>query len=197
MKILAFTDIHGDLKLAKRIVKLARKGDVIVCCGDFTMFEKGMRSVLRILDSSGKDVLIIPGNHEGVGKLRRMCSKYENIKFIHRRVKVIKDVVFVGYGSGGFSLVDVSMENFFKKNKYLKKYKNKKIVFVCHAPPYMTKLDLIEGEHCGNKTLREVIERIEPDVVICGHFHENMNKKDKIKETLVINPGARGKFIKI
>ena len=49
MKILAFTDLHSDLKAAdKLILKIKKeKPDVIVCAGDLSNFGFGMRVLLR------------------------------------------------------------------------------------------------------------------------------------------------------
>jgi len=36
-----------------------------------------------------------------------------------------------------------------------------------------------------------------PVLVLCGHFHENFRKQDKIKNTLIINPGPDGTIINV
>ena len=62
---------------------------------------------------------------------------------------------------------------------------------------YKTKLDLLVGQHHGNKTFRNFIIKNRIDMHICGHLHENFNKKDNIKKTEIINPGPYGKIVKI
>ncbi len=62
--------------------------------------------------------------------------------------------------------------------------KGKKIVFVTHPPVYHTRLDHLPMGHRGNKSTRKFIEEAQPDLVLCGHFHENEKKQDKIKKTL-------------
>jgi len=81
--------------------------------------------------------------------------------------------------------------------KTIKKNKGKKIILVTHAPPYRTNLDNIEGDSCGNKAIRNFIDKVKPDLVISGHLHENAGKGDKIKNTRLINPGPFGKIIVI
>ncbi len=68
--------------------------------------------------------------------------------------------------------------------------KDEKItLLVTHAPPYATKTDLLpSGDHAGSKSLRRVIEELQPTLNICGHIHESRGT-DKIGQTLVINPG--------
>jgi uncharacterized protein len=62
-------------------------------------------------------------------------------------------------------------------------------IFCPHAPPYDTECDrLRSGEHVGSTILRRVVEREQPDLVLCGHIHEARGI-DFIGETRVVNPG--------
>ncbi len=45
------------------------------------------------------------------------------------------------------------------------------------------------GKHYGSYLERLVINRFKPDLVICGHMHENFGK-DKIGNTTVVNVGS-------
>ena|SRR3989344_4257805 len=106
--------------------------------------------------------------------------------------------LFLGYGGSGFALIEPGFyrigETF---AKIIRKNKNKKIIFITHAPPYGTKLDLIVTSHCGNKTLRNFVLKNKIDLHICGHLHENFGKEDRISKTRIINPGPYGKMIEI
>ena len=58
-----------------------------------------------------------------------------------------------------------------------------------HAPPHGTACDRIRsGEHVGSPALRALVEREQPDVVLCGHIHES-RAVDRIGPTQVANPG--------
>ena len=72
MKILALADLHGDMKLLKKLVKRAKEADIdlVVVAGDLTMFEDHLRYIIRKLNTIGKKVLIIPGNHESEKSLK-------------------------------------------------------------------------------------------------------------------------------
>ena len=54
-----------------------------------------------------------------------------------------------------------------------------------HAPTY-TKVDKIGKNPVGNKSIRNFISEAKPDLVVCGHLHENAGKKDKIGKTRYI-----------
>jgi Icc-related predicted phosphoesterase len=62
-------------------------------------------------------------------------------------------------------------------------------IFCPHAPPYGTACDrLHSGEHVGSSALRALVEREQPDLVLCGHIHES-RAEDALGPTLVVNPG--------
>src|SRR5438552_11775353 len=62
-------------------------------------------------------------------------------------------------------------------------------IFCPHAPPSDTSCDrLPNGQHVGSAVIRAVIEREQPDVVLCGHIHEARGT-DTIAATQIANPG--------
>ena len=200
MKILAFTDLHLSSVAYKKLkLKLKRqKPDLLVCAGDVSIFEQGLDFILKKLDKFNKKTLIINGNHESDKVLNRLCKKYNNLIFMHKKFYKTNDTIFFGYGGSGFSLIEPEFYKTGEKfQKIIRKNKDKKIIFITHAPPYKTNVDLIVGSHCGNKTFRNFVIRNKIDLYICGHLHENFGKKDHIKKTHILNPGPYGKIIKI
>jgi len=84
----------------------------------------------------------------------------------------------------------------FKKAKRIAK--GKPIIFLTHNCPYKTKLDLVggkhtpnsaKGKHVGSYLERKMIERFQPDIVLCGHIHESFGTV-KIKKSVVYNIGS-------
>ena len=195
MMLLAFVDTHGDADSLKKLKRKAVRADLVICAGDITIFENKMKSVLREINSFHKPVLIVHGNHESEERLREECKKYKNLIFLHKRFYEKENILFVGYGGGGFSLKDEKFERFTKKIK--KKRIGKKLVLILHGPPYGNKTDLIMEEHAGNKSFRDFIKHEKPLLVICGHLHENSGVQDKLGKSLVINPGPEGKLIEV
>jgi len=200
MKLLAFVDVHTSLKALERIREKSKKEnpDLILCGGDISVFEHGLEYALFILNKFKKPILMINGNHERDTFMRKICKLFENIIFIHKKYYEKNNIIVLGYGGGGFALRD---KNFRKISKYFEKIINKntdkKIILLIHGPPYGTSLDKIVGEHVGNKDIMDFIEKNKIDYVICGHLHENFGKVDKIKNTVLINPGPYGKIIRI
>lgn len=72
-------------------------------------------------------------------------------------------------------------------------------IAVTHVPPYGTRLDrLWLGNHVGSHTVREIVEREQPTLLLCGHIHEAQGV-ERIGRTSVVNCGAAkaGHFARI
>ncbi len=198
MKILAFTDIHADPFSFKKLKEKVKEGkpDLIVCCGDLSNFGMDLNYGVKQLLSFGIKTLLIPGNHESVGEIKEISEKHPSLMNLHDHFFVFNEFVFYGYGGGGFSFREEAFERILPKT--LKKIpQGKKLVFVTHAPIYGTKLDLLPLGHRGCKSTRMFVEKAKPVLVLCGHFHENERKQDKINNSKILNPGHEGMLIEI
>lgn len=193
MKILAFADMHNSITAYKTAEARVKKHnpDVICCAGDFTIFEQYMEEMIRKLDKLGKPVMLIHGNHEEESVTRKLCENSENLKFVHGKIIEYKGVQFLGWGGGGFQSRDKEFEKWAKKAKL----SDAPAVFITHAPPYGTALDLLGDEHCGNKSFSEFIKN-HPQIklAVSGHFHENFETLDKQGSTVFSNPGPAGQI---
>lgn len=199
VKLFAFTDSHASNSIIKRVKVFSKNSDLIVCCGDFTIFGKNSNSILKEFDSFEKPFVIIHGNHESMSEIKKLSKSYKNIKYIHGNSFLFKNIEFFGYGGDGFSLkneefVEISKEFLIKmRNNYKKGIAN---VLITHGPPYGTKLDdLYQNDFCGNKDYRTFIEKAPLSLSLCGHIHENFGKHDYINNKIIINPGQKGKKI--
>ena len=78
----------------------------------------------------------------------------------------------------------------------LKKISNpSSTVYVMHAPPFNTKLDIISsGIHVGSEAIRNFIEKEQPYLTLHGHIHESPKMSgsyvDNIGKTICINLGS-------
>src|SRR3989338_2088533 len=193
MRILAFSDVHNSESALRAIEKKAKKADLLACAGDFTYFEEGMARVLRRLNSFGKTVVLVHGNHEEPGNVKKLCSSLKNINFVHKKTLRINGYAFVGHGGEGFALESKAFERFASRLKFRK---GERIVLVTHQPPHKTKLDFIWAHH-GNKSYRKFIAKQKPVLAICGHLHETAVMEDKLGRTRLINPGDKGMIVEI
>lgn len=197
MKLLAFGDLHGDMNLLKRLLKRGGEKDIelIVVMGDLTHFEGNLRYILGKLNSLGKKVLVIPGNHESEKGLREAGEGLENCEELQKKAVRVGDYIFLGYGEGGFALEDSEFRKIARG--WYGEYQKERVVLVTHAPPFGTKLDRLGNRYVGNKDFRNFIERIKPKLVICGHLHENAGKIDEMNGVKIINPGWEGMVVEL
>ncbi|MFW6025993.1 MAG: metallophosphoesterase family protein [Candidatus Woesearchaeota archaeon] len=179
MNVLVYSDFHGNLESLRYLLSLNLDYDLFIIPGDISIFEKDMIRILNQI-SQFKKVLIIPGNHED----RLNVDRYDNIHNINKSFYDKGDYRFLGLGHGGFS-------EFEPNAKILKPYieKNKTNILITHAPPYNTKIDLLDKIHVGNKTITRSIKKYNFPFVFCGHIHETEGQIDKIKNTTILNCG--------
>lgn len=79
-------------------------------------------------------------------------------------------------------------------NRLTKPMNYKKAIYIMHSPPFVTKLDLIEGgKPAGSRSIKVFIEENKPLLTLHGHIHESPEVSgayiDRIGETLCVNPG--------
>jgi len=198
--ILIFCDTHGEQDFNERIVEYAKKHRpmFIICAGDFTTMNRNMEEYLTEFNELGIPFLVIHGNHESEEKIKDMLEEIylKNIVFVHKNLVKFKGFCITGYGGGGFSQRYIELDKYTDvladdMKDLLCKFK----IFVSHAPIYNTKLDNLNGYHRGSESARETLEKINFDLCICGHFHENEKLIDKVDTTTVINPGREGAII--
>ncbi|MFA5797434.1 MAG: metallophosphoesterase [Candidatus Woesearchaeota archaeon] len=198
MKVLFFTDTHGNERLHAEIFKKAHFADMIVCAGDFTIFENDMPKILRQFDNLEKPFLIIHGNHETASELLIECQGLRHVKFIHKNYFIHKHFLFVGYGGGGFSSSDSKFDHFADQfmNFYKREYPEHQLILILHQPPFDTTVDDM-GWHVGNTSFRKFIDTYQPLMAVSGHIHETFGAEDTVGKTKLLNPGPEGKIIEL
>jgi Icc-related predicted phosphoesterase len=68
---------------------------------------------------------------------------------------------------------------------------------VSHVHPSGTKMEKFTQFFEGSKALRRVIDKLQPDIMLCSHVHEAEGLEEKIGKTRVINVGAKGKIFEV
>ncbi len=200
MRIVAFTDHHAGTANLKKVARLAweKKAEYLICTGDFTIFDVAIEKVLSDIDAIGVPCIILPGNHEAPSLVKKYCMGKTNLLYLHMDTIRIGKHVFLSYGGGGFATDDPRFVTW--SRQAIKKVGPDDIgILLLHGPPYGTKLDILHGEHVGNKDYAGFIRNYTDKVryVFCGHLHENFHKEDRIGKTRIINAGPDGTFLEI
>ncbi|MGC8533469.1 MAG: metallophosphoesterase family protein [Candidatus Parvarchaeum sp.] len=203
MKILAASDIHGDLQAAEALARKAKKekADLIILAGDLSIFGNGLEGLLKPFKDADKKVALIPGNHDSEADIFMLKKRYpDTIYDLHNYSFKIGDVGFFGCGLANIGPNELSEDELYKKIQSSYNYikNSKKKIMVVHVPPYNTKLDKIGNNmKIGSTAVRDMIEKTKPDACICGHVHETFGLEDKLGKTNIINAGPKGKIIEI
>ena len=195
MKILTFTDVHTDKEVLKILDKKVSEADLLICPGDIGWLGHGAEEVIKHFETWNKPLLLIHGNHEFEDEIRQLTKNSKNITFLHKKTKIIDNIMFVGYGGDWYNQVSPEFDEWaFDVKEEIKEKKPEKIVLIVHMPVYETKLDYIHSAHRGNASYRRFVNEVGPNLVFMGHFHETFNMKDIIEKSLLINPGPEGEF---
>ncbi len=200
LKILATSDLHGDKSLVKKLAERAEKEhvDLVVICGDLTRFEEGADGMIGPFLNKGKRVLFVPGNHESLATADYLSYKYK-VKNLHGVSVKYGDVAFFGCGGANVGLHQVDdVEAYDLLTKGFEQIKDvAKKIMVTHVHPAGTKIERFTRFFKGSDGVRRAIEKLQPDIMLCGHVHEAEGIEEMIGKTRVINVCKNGKIFEL
>ena len=201
MKILIFSDIHGDLKALEKIA--ARPADVYIANGDLSTFGRGLDRCGEILKPLGERVWVLPGNHETHDETRAFAERFGFIDF-HRQVRSLDSprgaTRWAGLGYSNRTPFNTPGEYSEEQiAQALAEFDGIPSLYLAvHFPPQGTKLDeFAPGKHAGSPTLRAWVERAKPSYLFCGHIHECAGRSDTLGSTECFNVGKQGYALEI
>lgn len=201
MKILLFSDIHGDLRTLKKIME--QQADLYIDAGDLATFGRGLERCGEALKPLGEKLWVLPGNHETHEATRAMCDRY-GFRDFHRRVYSLPgkagEIHFAGLGYSNITPFDTPGEYSEEEIKNALSGFNgiKPLYLVVHCPPANMRLDeYAPGKHAGSTSVREWVEREQPQHLFCGHIHETAGLEDTIGATTCANVGKYGYLLEI
>jgi Icc-related predicted phosphoesterase len=201
MKILIFSDIHGDIGALRRLI--SRPANLYVSAGDLSNFGRGLERAGEILHPLGEKIWVLPGNHETEQENHDFCGRYGLTDF-QRQVRTTGDFTWAGLGYSNPTPFDTPGEYSEEEiGEALAKFESQlqneaRLILVAHFPPSGTRLDQVAtGKHAGSPTLRAWVERVQPSYLFCGHIHECAGESDRIGSTQCFNVGKSGYLLEI
>ncbi len=197
MKILVFTDPHGNLNLLEKHKLASKKVDAVIITGDLSYAGQELEKILKKISEFHSPVYLIHGNHEDEEELEALCESYENITFVHKKIIPLEKYRLGAFSTSGMRMRYPDFEKWVSENK--EELRNcKQLLWMDHPPPYDTRLDELDANwHVGSESLRKFIEEFSPMYVFCGHIHETFEQEDSIKDTIIINSGPAGRIIEL
>jgi Icc-related predicted phosphoesterase len=160
MRILACGDLHGRRDRIMRVRALVTKHqpDVVVLPGDLTHAGSGP-DALDLL-ALPLPVLAVPGNMDYPPEAARIRTQ--------GKLGEGDPVTIAGVSFGGPEVTRHCD------------------VVVTHDPPYGILDTVPTGRHIGSPHVRDLLDRLRPRLLLCGHAHESPGT-ERVGDTLVIN----------
>lgn len=197
MKLLFFSDVHGDLSALARL--LETEADYYVACGDLCTWARGFDAVGAILQHRAPNVYVLPGNHESETDIERMCNRF-GLNPLHGRVFEAEGWKIAGLGYSNPTPFDTPGEYSEKEiAERLQVFAGlSPLILACHCPPHGTPLDRVPaGRHLGSTAIRDFLERHQPKWFFCGHIHEAEGAQAQLGATRAVNAGKRGYLLEL
>ena len=194
MRLLAFSDVHRDDRKARELAEMAREVDVVVAAGDFASVHIGLEKLIDMLVVIETPTVLVPGNNETEDALREACQGWKAATVLHGEGTTIDGVDFYGLGGGvpptpwDWSF-DLTEEEASEKLAGAPEGG----VLVVHSPPK----GHLDGRALGSEAVLLTIEEKRPEVVICGHIHEDGGRDERIGPTRLYNVGPAGMFVEV
>lgn len=205
VRILAFTDPHGEKKALRDILALAESGkpDLVVCSGDVSIFGQECDNFLRDLAVLRRAVYFVPGNHETPSVARELVTFYPYLKDVSFQMVEVAGVRIMGL-PGTDAFWPGARPNDGLRSKAVGVGESgdraKALVLLTHYPPNGTKVSgntVVTPDSGGSRPVRQIVEAIRPALVVCGHYHQDFGKEAHVGATRVVNPGPGGRILEL
>lgn len=176
MRVLAVADLHGK---AGRLAAVERAVDalephVVVVAGDVAS-RRGLGAALKCLAELGPPVYLIRGNCEG-GDFHERVARFKHLT--HLGPAPTPCGAMRWFGLGGTLPLPFASRIRWREAALLESLTPAFAsapgprVLVVHPPPYGVLDQVLGGLHTGSRGLARWITSHQPDLVLCGHIHE-------------------------
>jgi Icc-related predicted phosphoesterase len=195
MRLLVFSDIHGDKSALERLMDI--DADYYFAAGDLANWGRGLDQLAPVLRKRAERMYVIPGNHESESDIAHICEQYGFHNF-HGQTLQLGSYTVAGLGYSNPTPFNTPGEYTEQElAARLDKFTGiDPLILLCHTPPKDSKLDRAgEGQHFGSTAVREFIQRNQPLYFYCGHIHEAAGQEETFGRTQGWNVGKRGKVL--
>jgi uncharacterized protein len=195
VRLLAFSDVHRDLRQAGRLANRAGEVDVVVAAGDFASVHRGLEELIDMLAVIETPTVLVPGNNETDDALRSACKGWRAARVLHGEGREIDGVSFFGLGGGvpvtpwdwSFDLTEEEAADRLAACP-------SGGVLVVHSPPK----GYVDGSRrLGSEAILAAIEDKQPRLVLCGHIHEAAGEEATVGASRVLNLGPAGVVLEV
>lgn len=194
MRLLLFSDLHGDTASAKSLLARAPTFDVLIGAGDFCNARRGLAAIIAPFLTVQTPMVFVPGNNESYDELKQACQAASHIHVLHGNSCHINDQLFFGIGGG------IPVTPFGSWSFDLDETEAARLLSTCptntillsHSPPLGTLDKSSSGQSLGSRSVDACINAKKPKLLVCGHIHASANRSQQVDDTLVVNAGPQG-----
>lgn len=189
MKILAFSDLHLARARAADLVAASADADLVIAAGDFCGMREGLDRGMAMLAGLAAPVVAVPGNGESLEELTAAAPSGWTI--LHGSGARVGDLRLFGLGCGvpttpfgawSCDLTEAEAEALLNRCDAAD-------VLITHSPPKGIGDRISGGVSVGSLAIRAAIERVQPQLAVCGHVHESWGQRGRIGRSHVVNLG--------
>ena len=196
MKLLLFSDVHGDLDACRDLVDRAADADVVVGAGDFCVARRNLAAPIETLSAIDTPTVLVPGNAETEDEMAAQVSAtgWDEAHVLHGDGVTIDGQSFFGIG-GGIPITPFgpwSYDFSEAEARDLLAACPEGAVLVSHSPPKNAVDRDSKDQSLGSTAVRAAIEETRPVLTVCGHIHGSWGEAAEIGTTSVVNAGPGG-----
>lgn len=197
MRILVFSDIHGDRGALESLMR--QEADLYIAAGDLVSWGRGLDGLGAVLRRRAPEVWVLPGNHEHESEIEAFCQRH-GLNALHGRHFEREGWHIAGLGHSSPTPFQTPGE--YTEEEIAERLARfaglKPLILVCHCPPLETALDRAAfGRHIGSRAVREFVDREQPAWLACGHVHEAAGVVTQLGATRAVNAGKGGYLIEV
>lgn len=192
MRLLVFSDIHGDRSALNRLLDI--EADSYFAAGDLVNWGRGLDPIGAMLQRRAERMYVLPGNHESPEDISRLCER-QGLHDFHGDHVEIDGWHIAGLGCSTPTPFNTPGE--YSESEIAERLEPfaglEPLILICHSPPRNTPLDRIhKGLHAGSTAVHEFIDRWQPAWFFCGHIHECAGVSIEMGKTKAMNVGKAG-----
>jgi len=194
MKLLLFSDLHADSSATHHLVQRAQTVDVLVGAGDFATARRNLQRCIEILRVVSCPTVLVAGNNETTEELQAACQGWASARILHGTAITVENITFFGLG-GGIPVTPFGPWSYdFTEDqaRALLAHCPAGCVLVTHSPPKGAVDASADGQYLGSTAIREAVQRVSPQLVVCGHIHTSAGQHTFIGSTPIVNAGPAG-----
>jgi len=192
MMIVLVSDLHGDFTSLERMIALEMP-DFIIGAGDLTeyWYDEFMIPIYTIFGNHENWLMI---NHvRDQQRLQTQLKRIKNLNVLETgQLYEVNGYTIAGL-NGNFAKYPREPWHIVMEDVETCKKLQHVDFFISHEPPRGV-ADVLHKNHVGNDQVREILDRIKPRFMICGHIHRPQKERYEDTTVITLGKGSHGHY---